>query len=447
MASPTTTESEALAFETDFAEIERQPLANGRAWLGRIRKDAFARFRALGLPTTREENWKYTNVAPIGKTAFRRAAAAPHDARGERIDSALLPLPGARLVFVNGRFRRDLSSTHGLPAGVVVASLAETLASHPDWLEPHIARHAAFEDQAFVALNTAFVDDGAFVRVPARATVEQPIHLCWVSTETGRPIVSHPRNLVLVGSGAQATIVESYVGFAAEPYFTNAVSEVVAEDGAIVEHVKLQRESASAYHVATLQLLQARSANVTSHSIALGGALVRNDLNSVLGGEGAETLLNGLYVLSGKQHVDNHTMLDHAKPHCASRELYKGVLDAHARGVFYGRIIVRPGAQKTDAKQTNKNLLLSDDALVNTMPQLEIYADDVKCTHGATIGRLDENSLFYLRSRGIGEADARRILIHAFIGEMIGRIKAESVRRAVSAVLPIGLPDGSGDVR
>ncbi|MBI3844927.1 MAG: Fe-S cluster assembly protein SufD [Planctomycetes bacterium] len=440
------TTTEAVLFETDFAEFDRQPLTNGRAWLGPIRKEAFARFAELGLPTTRDEDWKYTNVTRLGKLAFHRASAGASANGAERLDAALLPLPGARLVFVNGRFRRDLSSAHGLPSGVFVGSLAEASTSHPDWVEPHLTRLAPFRDHAFVALNTAFLEDGAFVRVPDRIVVDRPIHLCWVTTEVGKPIVSHPRNLIVVGTGAQATIVESYVGFAAEAYFTNAVSEIVAADDSVAEHVKLQRESTAAFHVAALQIQQGRNANVTSHSVALGGSVVRNELSSVLGGEGAECQLNGLYVLSGAQHVDNHTMLDHAKPHCSSRELYKGVLDGQSRGVFYGRIIVRPDAQKTDAKQTNKNLLLSNDALVNTMPQLEIYADDVKCTHGATIGRLDDNATFYLRSRGIGAEDAQRILTHAFISEMIGRIKAESVRHAVESVLPIGLPNGHGAI-
>ncbi len=436
--------TENSGYLADFSLLEKNRASNGVSWVNGIREAAIHRFSELGLPTTRDERWKFTNVAPIEKASFRRlspsiASGAPRD----RVEEALRGTSSPRLVFVNGIYRADLSTPRAA-GGVFLGGLAETLKSHGDWLEPHLARYASFEDHAFVALNTAFLEDGAFVRVAEKTIVEEPIHLCFVSTDVERGFVSHPRLLVIVEEGAQARIVESYVGVSDAPYFTNAVTEVVVGAGAVLDHTKLERESAGAYHVATLQVVEGRSASYTSHSIALGGALVRNDLNAVLDGDGADCILDGLYVIGGKQHVDNHTLLVHAQPHCSSRELYKGVLDGQSRGVFSGRILVRPGAQKTDAKQTNKNLLLSNDALVNTMPQLEIYADDVKCTHGATIGRLDEDALFYLRSRGIGGKEARGLLIDAFMGEMIGRIKDEGVRSTLGLLLGARLRNGAG---
>jgi Fe-S cluster assembly protein SufD len=247
--------------------------------------------------------------------------------------------------------------------------------------------------------------------------------------------VSHPRNLVVLGAGSQAIVVESYVGLNQGQYFTNAVSEIVAGSDCVLDHTKLQRESDRAFHVATLQFHQDRNSNVTSHSISLGGSLVRNDLNLVLDAEGCQALLNGLYLTKGTQHIDNHTRIDHAKPHCESRELYKGILDDRSTGVFNGKILVRQNAQKTNAKQTNKNLLLSEEALVNTTPQLEIFADDVKCTHGATIGRLNEDELFYMRSRGIGEESARTLLTYAFASDILGAMKLKPIQCQIDLVL------------
>src|SRR5262249_41723876 len=321
------------------------------------------------------------------------------------LDSPRLVVNGRfpRLVFVNGRFQGELSK---LPRGIEVGSLAATMQSGHATAEQHLARHAGYKDHAFVALNTAFLEDGAFIEVPKETVLEQPLHLVFLSVPTG-PVVSHPRSLIVVGRDAQVSVVESYFGFSEKTYFTNAVTEIVAGENAIVEHYKLQQEQEQAFHVSTLQVHQERASSFTSHSISLGGALVRNDVNTVLDGEGAESTLNGLYIGKGAKRVDNHTTIDQAQPHCSSREIYKGILDGKASAVFNGKIVVRKGAQKTDAKQTNKNLLLSEDATINTKPQLEIYADDVKCTHGATIGQLGEESVFYLRSRGIGQEEAR----------------------------------------
>jgi Fe-S cluster assembly protein SufD len=277
--------------------------------------------------------------------------------------------------------------------------------------------------------------DGAFVSVPKGVVLKQPLHLAFLASAGSKPAVAHPRSLILAGVNSQASIVESYIGAKGDVYFTNAVTELVADENAVIDHYKLQRESTEAFHVATMQVHLGRGSNVTSHSIALGGALVRNDVNAMLAAEGGECTLNGLYLAAGRQHIDNHTRIDHAMPHCASHELYKGILDGQAHGVFNGKIYVHPDAQKTDAKQTNKTLLLSPDAVINTKPQLEIYADDVKCTHGATIGQLADEALFYLRSRGIGRQEARNLLTFAFANDLVSRIKIEAIRNQLEGVL------------
>ena len=421
---------------SDFERFEKNGASRAASWVHELRKAAIARFAELGFPTTRHEEWKYTAVAPIAKVPFTRVG----DDRPMFLSWALKRLgfglsEGARLVFVNGHYAREYSSLRALPGGVRAGNLAAALADDWERVEPHLARYARYQDHAFVALNTAFIEDGAFLYLPAGTVVGDPIHLVFISTARGTASASHPRNLIVAGHNSQATIVETYVGTDKAVYFTNAVTEVVVGENAAIDHYKLQRESEEAFHVATLEVHQGRSSNFGSHSIALGGALVRNDVNVVLDGEGSECTLNGLYMVTGQQHVDNHTRIDHARPHCLSRQLYKGVLDGKARGVFNGKIVVHPPAQKTDARQTNKNLLLSGDALIDTKPQLEINNNDVKCTHGSTIGRLDEDSIFYLRSRGIGEEMARSLLTYAFASEIINRIKVEPLRATLENLL------------
>ncbi|MGH7429263.1 MAG: Fe-S cluster assembly protein SufD, partial [Candidatus Methylomirabilaceae bacterium] len=346
-------------------------------------------------------------------------------------------------VFVNGRYSPQLSSFRSLSKGVTAGSLAAALETDPTSLEPHLTRYARHEEHPFVALNTAFIEDGAFVHVPKGQVLNEPIHLLYVSTAGGTPGVSHPRNLIVVDDESQAMVVESYVGLGRDVYFTNAVTEIVGGRNTVIDYCKLERESEGAFHIATLQARLDRNSTFTSHAIDLGGALVRNDLNAVLAAEGVECTLNGLYMTKGQQHVDNHTRIDHVKPHCNSRELYKGVLDGRSRGVFNGKIYVHKDAQKTDAKQTNKNLLLSENAVINTKPQLEIYADDVKCTHGSTIGQIDQDALFYLRSRGIGRQTARSLLTYAFASEMINRIRIAPIRVQLETLLVTRLPEAS----
>jgi Fe-S cluster assembly protein SufD len=328
-----------------------------------------------------------------------------------------------------------LSNVKELPDGLVVTDLATALERHGDLLEPHLARYARHEELTFTALNTAFLRDGAFVHVRAGAIVEKPIHIVHVATAPEQPRIMFPRNLVVAGKSSQLTVVESYLALEDQVSFTNAVTEIAAGENALVDHYKVLRAGNQAFHIANTQVRQERASNVSSHYIALSGALVRNEARTVFAGEGSECTFNGLYLGRGRQHLDNFTVIDHARAHCTSHELYRGVLDEKARGVFNGKIYVRPDAQKTDAKQTNQVLLLSDDATINTKPQLEIFADDVKCTHGATVGQLEENALFYLRSRGIGLDQARSLLIFAFANDIIQRVKVEAIRAQLEDVL------------
>lgn len=437
------------SYLSDFELFEKNGAVRGPSWLHQVRKAAISCFGELGFPTTRHENpglreeWKYTSVAPIVKIRFKLAEYGLNGLTSEMVASATLgELACAQLVFVNGHYSRELSSLWSLPGGVKVGSLAVTLNTDPASAEPHLARYASFQDHPFIALNTAFIADGAFVSIPKDTVIEEPIHLLFISTAGGESIVSHPRNLIVVGHNSQATIVESYVGSADDVYFTNVVTEIFGGENAVIDHYKLERESEKAFHIATVQAHLERSGNFSSHSIALGGALVRNDVNAVLDGEGIECTLNGLYIVTGQQHVDNHTRIDHVKPHCSSRELYKGILDGKARGVFNGKIVVHKAAEKTDAKQVNKNLLLSQDAMINTKPQLEIFNNDVKCTHGSTIGQLDQDAVFYLRSRGMDPAAARSLLTYAFASEIISRIKVEPIRRQLENMLMTRLQKG-----
>jgi Fe-S cluster assembly protein SufD len=406
------------------------------AWLRRLRQGAAEVLRDQGFPTTRDEEWCFTPLAPLLSVPFARGEYSPNGLR--RPAFAPLGFEGLdchELVFVNGHLAVGLSSLGDLPKGVTVMSLKRALSERPEELEEHLGRAVDPKANPFVALNTSLSQDGAYIRLARGVRVPKPIHLLFVSASHGEPSASHPRVLVVADEGSHATLLESYGGLGETPYFTNAVTEVVVAPNAQVDHAKIQRETEAAYHVATLQVAQAGDSTFSSTSISLGGALTRNNVNVVLGGEGIESSLNGLYMARGSQLVDNHTLIDHAKPHCNSHEFYKGVLDDRSRGVFNGKVYVRLDAQKTDAKQTNQNLLLSDDASVNAKPQLEIFADDVKCTHGATVGQLDETAVFYLRTRGIGEAQARSILTYAFANEIVERIKVEPVRAALSELL------------
>ncbi len=406
----------------------------GAPWLARIREQAIERFATLGFPTTREEEWRFTSVAPIARTAFEPAVPDGRGVRAADLERLLFTAPNlVQLVFVNGRYASGLSRI-ALPRGVAAGSLAEALQGGSAEVEQHLARYAAFDQHAFAALNTAFLEDGAFVRIPKGTVLETPLHLIFISTTAAAPSVTHPRNLVLAERDSQATLIETYIGIGEQVTFTNAVTEIVAGENAVIDHYKLQLEPVNSFHVAMLQVQAGRSGNVSSHLVSIGGALVRQDSGIVLS-EGTEATLNGLYLVSGDQHVDNHTAIDHAKPHGTSHEVFKGILDGRSSAVFNGRILVRPDAQKTDSKQTNKNLVLSEEAVINTKPELQIFADDVRCTHGATIGQLDAEALFYLQSRGIGRSEARDLLVLAFARDIIDRIKVEPMRHRLEQIL------------
>jgi Fe-S cluster assembly protein SufD len=425
------TEPHLAKFER-FEREEKHP-----SWVFPLRKAGIARFAELGFPTLKQEDWRFTNVSPIAKLPFKPVFEASGDGltRQALANFTFGSLPGPRLVFVNGHYVAELSSPAEPQSGLVIGSLAAALSTHSDLVQKHLARHAQSEDNPFTALNTAFFQDGAFIHVPAGRTIEQPIHLLFVSTAKETGATSHPRNLIVAEKGSRLTVLESYVSTGEAPYFTNAVTELAAGENSVVEHCKYQDESASAFHMAAIHAHLGRSANLAAHSIATGARLSRNNIRTVLAGEGVECVLNGLYLTNGDQLADHHMVVEHAQPHCNSHEYYNGILDGRSKGVFHGRILVRQLAQKTDAKQTNKNLLLSEDATADTKPQLEIYADDVKCTHGATIGQLNEESIFYLRARGIGQETARRMLIHAFAGEIIERIRHRPAREELDQVI------------
>jgi Fe-S cluster assembly protein SufD len=360
-----------------------------------IREEARQRFSELGYPTTHNEDWRFTSVARIARTTFTPTAA-------------------------------HAGAIHKQP-GVQIGRLSEMPA------EQYLARYASYRDNAFVALNTANFEDGLFIHIAKGAVIEEPIEVVVQSAANGNPTVSHPRILIVAEPGSQATIVETYKGIGGT-YLTNPVTELIAGDNSVIDHYKLQTESDRAFHVSTLQIQLGRDTNFRSHSISFGGALVRNDINAVLS-QGSECTLNGLYLVNGEQHIDNHTTIDHAQPHAASHELYKGILEGKSSAVFNGKILVRKDAQKTDAKQTNKNLVLSEEAVINTKPELQIHANDVRCTHGATIGQLDPEGIFYLQSRGIGLADARNLLIYAFARDIVDRIKVAPLRDQLEKLL------------
>jgi len=418
-----------------FARFENE--TKQPPWLFPLRKAGIARFAELGFPTINDEDWRFTNVSPITKLPFEPVFQPSRNGltRDSVTHFTFNSLPGTRLVFVNGHHVADLSSLGPEQPGVKISSLAAALSTDPSLLEKHLGQYALGEDNAFTSLNTAFFQDGAFIHVSAGKIVEGPIHLLFISSGNETGATSSPRNLIIAEKAAQVTVLESYVSLGDAAYFTNAVTEIVGGEGAIIEHCKFQDESASAFHIAAIHAQLARDCNLAAHSIATGARLSRNNIRTALAGEGVNVILNGLYSTKLDQLADHHMVVEHAQPHCNSHEYYNGILDGRSKGVFHGRILVRQIAQKTDAKQTNKNLLLSEDATVDTKPQLEIYADDVKCTHGATIGQLNDESIFYLRARGIGEDTAKRMLIHAFAGEIIERIRYTPLRDELDKVI------------
>lgn len=398
-------------------------------WARELRQAGREAFGRLGFPTTREEDWKFTSVNTLAKSSFPRSPDSTPSIRGAQLAPALFAEPGwIELVFVNGRYRPELG-TGSAPQGVLVTGLRQAMDQGSPLLQRHLGQLARPAAGGFTALNAAYLEDGALVHVPADIALPAPVHLVFVTDRKGEGGSSHPHNLLVLDRGAQAAVVETYLSL--EPgaaYFSNAVTEAVVADNARLQHLKIQRESEAAFHVGTTEVRQGRDSVYTSFSFAAGGRLSRTNIYTVMEGEGAECVMNGLYLPHGHQHMDHQTRIEHAVPRCASREVYKGIIDGRAHAVFNGKVFVRPEAQQTDGKQTNKNLLLSDHARVDTKPQLEIFADDVKCTHGATVGRLDALSLFYLESRGIPAPAARRILTYGFAADVIETVSLPGVR-------------------
>ena len=415
-------------FLSAFERFQQKSAATPE-WLRDLRRAAIDSFIQLGLPTTRHEDWRYTSVEPIASTDFAAANGEAKLLRAEDLYGPSFTDPAYnRIVFVNGVFSPQFSSIRELPAGVQAKSLSTALAANDSTVRPYLTENSVSREQPFVALNTAFAAEGAFISIPQGIVLSEPIYLVFCSFGSGNPVMSHPRNLIIFEAGSQGRIVEAYIGLGDQPTLTNVVTEVVGGPGSVIDHYRLENESSSGYLIAALAADVGRDCSFTAHSLTLNGALIRNDVHVALNGEGSECVLNGLYLPGDKQHIDNHTEIEHVKPRSTSRELYKGIVSGAARAVFNGKILVHKDAQKTDARQTNKNLLLSEHAVVNTKPQLEIHADDVKCSHGSTIGQLDKNALFYLRSRGLDKAEAQRLLSYAFASDLIGRVRIAPLR-------------------
>ena len=428
-------------YVSTFSATSKQLPGERHAWLGTIREEGIAAFTERGFPTPRDERWKYTNVRQLTRHQFVSAPRGRQGTLGSGLDQAWLPqLVTHRLTFVDGHYAPELSAPQGLPDGVKLIPLSLALQQAPELLERHLARYADAGVSGFAALNAAFMQDGGVLQLLDNAILEKPVHLVFIGTTHAQPTWQNLRNLVVAGANSSAAVIETYVG-GDSVGLTNAVTEVVLGSGAQLQHYKLQEEGRKNYHVATMQVHQERESNFVSHSLSAGARLARNDLNIGLEAEGAECSLNGLYIAGGRQHVDYHTRVDHRQPHGTSREFYKGVLGGSARAVFDGQVYVHPHAQRSDAEQSNRNLLLSADAEVDTKPQLEIYADDVKCSHGATVGQLDENMLYYLRSRGISEQHARAILTYGFAHDVVERIPLTPVRETIERLLMSQLPN------
>ncbi|WP_207458343.1 Fe-S cluster assembly protein SufD [Azospirillum sp. SYSU D00513] len=417
-----------------FDRLQGELPGAGLAWLAELRRQGRDRFAEIGFPTVRNETWKYTNLRALDKLSFEPASPTPRAG----IDTLPTVRPagaqGPRLVFIDGRFHAELSSTAGLPEGVELLSLADALRTKPDFVAEHLGRLAQPDDLPLVALNTAFLTDGPLLHVPQGVAVEQPVEIVHVTLAGDRPSAVHPRTLIVAGTGARVTVVEHHVGFGTGADLANHVAEVFVADEATVRHYKVQREGTESFHFSHAAATVGTNGHYDNFILTTGARLSRNEVRSTLAGTDSSTHVSGAYMVRGGQHCDTSTFIDHAQPNGTSREVYKGAIDDTARAVFQGKILVRPGAQKTDGYQINRALLLSDNAEIDSKPELEIYADDVKCSHGATIGELDEDALFYMRARGIEKDQARSLLIGAFLAEAIEEIADETVREAFQEI-------------
>ncbi len=431
----------------DFQSLAQGPGADAPAWLRDLRDDAWFTFNEIGFPTARRgnERWKYTNVAPIARTEFG-LANNPATANGSKASAPTYKLEGPAvydLVFLDGHYSSELSSPAAGPSGVTAASMASAALDNAFNLEGQVGRYAPADDDGFAALNTAFLHDGAYIHVADGHAEKVVVRLSYITVDGTEPKVTYPRTLIVAGANTDITVVESYAGPKDSVYFTNAVTEIVVSEGARIDHYRLLLEGDKAFHVGTSRVKQERDSSFSSASFTLGTTLARNDLEVLLDGPGAYCSLNGLYLTADNQHIDNLISIDHAKPHCTSRLNYKGILDGRSKAVFGGEVLVRRDAQKSDAEQTDKNLILSTQAEVDSKPSLLIYADDVKCNHGATAGHIDADTLFYLRSRGLDLDAASRMLVHAFASEIIDKVKPESLREHLNTIFAAAIPNKS----
>ncbi|MFA6469233.1 MAG: Fe-S cluster assembly protein SufD [Bacteroidota bacterium] len=423
-------------YVSEFTAFQHNGAAKSPAWVNDIRTSALAQFTEKGFPTTKEENWKYTNITPIAKSQFKYSSAA-EEISADLIQSLMIDgVDQHVIVFINGHRSKEHSSLSGLNDNVVVTNLIDAYASHGTLIRQHLSKYAKMHESPFTALNTAFLNDGLFIHVPAGTYVEKPIHVLFISAEKpGEQTAAHIRNLIVVEEGARVNFLHSFCSAEKNANLTNVVTEIVAGKNSVVELVKVQKESESSYHVEDLHVHQHRESTVHIFSLAVGSAIARNDMSVIIDGESTECNLNGLYITSGEQLIDHHTFMHHIHPNCPSHELFKGILMDKSRAVFNGKVYVEPEAQKTDSKQTNRNLLLSDDAIVDTKPELEIFADDVKCTHGAAVGGMNETHSFYLKTRGITNESARGILTVGFAAEATQKIAHSALRHHVDLIV------------
>ena len=429
------------AVESLIEQAKRIHTDIGKDRLAQFRSDALKQFTSEGFPSLRNEHWKYTDVRRIANKDFSVESNLKQATREQYDDARIKQLDCYELVFANGVLQNDLSQLNSLPDDVVITDLKSAILQYPELLENNINISSDDRTTAFSSLNSAFLNQGSFIHIPDNTVIEKPINLLYLSGNATELISSQPRNIIVFGNNAEATIIESYIGVDESTYFTNSVTELKLAKNSHCQHYKIQQESHSAFHIGSLKVLQRKDSSLNSHSISLGAALVRNDIHSQLVEPGSKINMNGLYVAGGKQHVDNHTLVEHLVPHTHSNQVYRGVINDHGRGVFNGKVIVHKDAQKTEAYQSNANLLLSDAAEVDTKPELEIYADDVKCSHGATVGQLDHNMLFYLRSRAIDEETAKSLLTFAFAEEVIKEITLKPIRSRLEQTVIGRLPD------
>ena len=420
---------------SSFTDFEKSLNGQSKQPLHSIRKEALANFEQAEFPNLKNEEWRYTNISPLLKHSFNPLPAVLPLMYDDIQQFLLGDTFNHVMVFVNGRFDENLSKINNLPDGLIVKSIATDVEEDDPNVLEHFGKYALSEGQIFTSLSAAYTFDGAFVHVQEGKIIEDPIHLLFIADARKDKALIQPRNLFIADKNSQASVLEHFVSLSEDIYFTNTITEIVVGENAYFDHVKLQEESKRAFHISRTEIDQELSSNFTSHAISLGGDICRNDINSKFNDKGGECTINGLFLLDDSQLCDTHTLIDHAQPHCNSHEHYKGILDDKSRGVFNGKVIVRPDAQKTNAFQENNNIILSNEALINTKPQLEIFADDVKCSHGATIGQLDKEAMFYLKTRGIGEDIARAMLLHAFASDVIKTIKLLPVRDYVEAIL------------